>query len=226
MKTIKYISILLVLAASLTGCSKDNYDAPESKLTGRIVYQGKTLGLRSDGVQLELWQHGYTFFSKIPIFVNQDGTFSASVFDGDYKLVRLRGNGPWADNTDSIDVKVSGGAAVDVPVDPYFIISNETFQRTGTTSVSVSVNIQQVNTTRTLEKVKLYIGQTMILDDNNNAASGEKPAADITLSQPVSITVNIPSSLASKDYVYARAAVKTNGVGEYLYTQPIKVPLK
>lgn len=146
-----------------SSCEKDNYDAPASTLTGRVVYQDQPLGVRSDGVQLELWQSGYSLFTKIPVYVAQDGTFSASLFDGNYKLTRLRGNGPWADNTDTINIQVKGGTTVDVPVDPYFVIRNDNVQRSGN-AINATFNIQRVNTTKDLEYVRLYVGQTMITD--------------------------------------------------------------
>src|SRR5690606_35052357 len=132
MKMNNYLySLLSIVVIMVMGCEKDNYEEPTSMLTGRVVYQGEPLGMRSGGVQLELWQHGYELFSKIPVHVDQDGSFSARLFDGDYKLVLLRGNGPWADNTDSLDVHIKGSATVDVPVDPYFVITNHAFQRNG-----------------------------------------------------------------------------------------------
>jgi hypothetical protein len=108
MKKNLIVLFMMASAAILTGCEKDNYQQPKSVLKGRIVYDGQVIGLRSNGVQLELWQHGYQLFTKIPVHVEQDGTFSASLFDGNYKLVRLRGNGPWTDNSDSIDVQLKG----------------------------------------------------------------------------------------------------------------------
>src|SRR6266542_1412629 len=122
------IIFILVLTA-FAACKKDDRNKPGATITGRVVYQGQPIGLRSNGVQLELWQNGYQLFTKIPVNINQDGTFSAAVFNGDYKLTRLKGNGPWADNTDTIAVQVTGTVSVDVPVDPYFIIKNETIQK-------------------------------------------------------------------------------------------------
>lgn len=209
-----------------SSCEKDNYDAPASTLTGRVVYQDQPLGVRSDGVQLELWQSGYSLFTKIPVYVAQDGTFSASLFDGNYKLTRLRGNGPWADNTDTINIQVKGGTTVDVPVDPYFVIRNDNVQRSGN-AINATFNIQRVNTTKDLEYVRLYVGQTMITDQVRNDGSATKMPADIAdMSQPVTLSVNVPGSLASKEAVYARIGVKTVGVAELLYSQPIKVNLK
>jgi hypothetical protein len=212
---------LLVLAA----CTKDNYKAPSSQLTGKVVYQGEAIGVRSNGVQLELWQRGFQLFTKIPVYIDQDGSFDATLFDGNYKLVRLKGNGPWVDNTDTIDVTVKGNTVVDVPVVPYFIIKSATFQKSGN-DVTATFTVQAVNTTRTLELVRIYIGQTLITDQNNNAANAQKLAVDVTLGQPVTVTATIPASLLTKEYVYARVGVKTNGIAELIYSAPQKLGLK
>ncbi|MCX2585726.1 DUF3823 domain-containing protein [Pedobacter sp. MR22-3] len=223
MKKISYIVLFCLMA--FFSCKKDNYDAPTSRLTGRILYQNQTVGVRSDGVQLELWQHGYSLFTKIPVFVAQDGTFSATLFDGDYKLVRLRGNGPWLDNPDSIAVKVSGNTQVDVPVVPHFTFGNVSFNKSGNT-VSATFTVQQVTPTSVLERVNLYLGTTMIVDNTRQDASAEKLAADIVIGQSGTITVNIPAALASRNFMYARLAVKTNGVGEALFSAPQRIEFK
>lgn len=216
----------LALCALLAGCEKDNKEAPAATLSGRLVFQGQPLGLRSNGVQLELWQKGYQLFTKIPVYVGQDGSFSAKVFDGNYKLTLLRGNGPWADKTDSIDVQVKGGAQVDVTVDPYFLVKEASFQRSGTT-VTGSFKVQQVNTSKPLELVRMYIGQTLITDQTNNAGNAQKLAAALTdLSQAQTLSVTVPASLATKDFVYARVAVKAVGVAELVYSAPQKIMLK
>lgn len=227
MKKRAFFPILAFSLASLfAGCEKDNYDAPSSTLTGRVVYQDQPLGVRSDGVQLELWQPGFQLFTKIPIYVAQDGTFSASLFDGNYKLTRLKGNGPWADNTDTINIEVRGGTTVDVPVDPYFVVRNVNIQRSGT-AVNATFNLQRVNTTKNLEYVRLYLGQTLITDQVRNDASATIAGnTNPDLSQPITMTLNVTGSLASKDFVFARIGVKTEGVAELLYSQPVKINLK
>src|SRR3954470_23751320 len=123
----KYIIFIAILMAA---CKKDNYEKPASTLTGRVVYNKEPLGLRSNGVQLELWQHGYELFTKIPVYLSPDGTFSALLFDGAYKLVLRQGNGPWKDNADSIDVTVRGTTNIDVQVQPYYIVSAAAFSKT------------------------------------------------------------------------------------------------
>ena len=195
-------------------------------IKGRVVYNNQPVGVRSNAVQLELWQSGYQLFSKVIVYVNQDGSFSAEMFDGTYKLTRLRGNGPWADNTDTINVTLNGTANVDVPVDPYFLVKSQTIARAGTT-VNATVNLQRVNTTRALEAVRLYIGQTVITDLANSAGNIQVAAAAIPdITQPVTMSLAVPAALAAKDYVYARIGVKTIGVAELAYGEPVKIMLK
>jgi hypothetical protein len=210
----------------VSGCKKDNYDPPQSQLTGKVVFQGQAVGVRSNGVQLEIWQPGFQLYTKIPVYVAQDGTFSAMLFDGDYKLTRLKGNGPWADNTDTINVQVRGATTVDVPVDAYFIVKGETIQKNGS-NITTTFSLQRGNTSKNLEDVRLYLGRTNIIDPNNNDAVVTKAASAITdITQPISLSVAIPASLADKDYVFARVGVKTAGVAELAFSIPQKIALK
>ncbi|HEV7378222.1 MAG TPA: DUF3823 domain-containing protein [Dyadobacter sp.] len=222
----KLFLVALLTAGIMSSCEKDNRAEPKSVLKGRVVYEGQPVGVRSNGVQLEIWQRGYQLFTKIPVYVNQDGTFSASLFDGDYKLVRLRGNGPWVDNTDTIAVSLRGTQELDVPVKPYFVFQNDSYSK-GEGKVSATFNLKQVDASRNLERVNLYIGTTMIVDPNNNAGNVQKVAADITnLSQPITLTATLSAALAGREYVYARIGVKTSGVAEMAFGVPQKIMLK
>jgi len=209
------ISSLVMAGLLFAGCKKDNYDRPTSTLTGRVVYNKEPLGLRSNGVQLELWQHGYELFTKIPVYVSPDGTFSASLFDGTYKLVLRQGNGPWKDNADSLDVTVRGTTNVDVSVQPYFIVKNATFTKNAT-DVSAVVTIEAVNTSLPLESVSLYIGKTEIVDQVNNIGA---VTAVPDISQPVTLSVALPAATS----FFARIGVKTSGVAEQIYSQTQKI---
>ena len=214
-----------LLLIAFSSCEKDNFKEPGSILSGRVIYQGQPIGVRSMGVQFELWQSGYQLFTKIPLNIAQDGSFSAELFDGDYKLVRAKGAGPWADNTDTISVSLKGTATVDVPVEPFFVIKNASFEKTGTT-VKSTFTIEKNTTTKTLELARLYIGPNLIVDQNNNSANVQAAASAITLGQPVTLNVTIPANLANEAYIFARMGVKTNGVAELLYTQSQKLQLK
>nr|WKN34093.1 DUF3823 domain-containing protein [Tunicatimonas sp. TK19036] len=222
MKNLYIIATLLVLF--LSGCEKDNYDPPSAVLTGQIVYEGNPLGVRSDGVQLELWQYGYDDFEKIPVFVAQDGTFSTSLFDGDYKLVLLRGNGPWLEDIDSLDVTLRGAANIDVPVNPYYIINNENFARNGST-IEATFSVDDVNPALGVEYVSLYLGESMIVDQVRKESEFIIPGGDVQFGTSLNLSAEIPAGSIDKGYVFARAGVKTAGVAEMLYTQVYKIEL-
>lgn len=49
MKIISNIFSVILLLVLFSGCGKDNFDAPESKLVGRVTYQGQALNLRGTG---------------------------------------------------------------------------------------------------------------------------------------------------------------------------------
>jgi hypothetical protein len=218
--------LLFVLAVGSWGCTKDNYQPPKSQLTGRVVYNGQAIGLRSNGVQLELWQHGYAFFTKIPVNVDQNGSYSALLFDGKYKLTRQNGVGPWVNNTDSIDVQVSGNTIVDVPVTPFSVVKTATYQKDGT-NITATASIETVTTTNPLEAVRLYVFRTALVDDVNQDAVISIPAAQILdITQPLTLTVPIPASLANAASVYVRVGVKTSGVSELAYSPAEKIQLK
>ncbi len=159
------------------------------------------------------------------MYVAQDGTFSASLFDGNYKLVQLRGNGPWMDKPDSVDVQVRGAVTVDMPVTPYYTITNTTFQKSGS-AITATGKVNKI-ATNAIERVTLYLGTTTIVDATNNAGVQDRTGTALAdLSQPISFSLTLPASLASRDYVYGRIGVKTAGIGEMVYSAPQRIALK
>lgn len=221
--------IYLLFAASVTmlaSCKFDNYIAPSSVLSGTIGYQGQVIGVRSNAVELELWQRGYQLYTKIPVYIKQDGTFKAILFDGEYKLTYLKGVGPWVTKTDSVAVSVRGNTIVDFPVEPFFIIKSSTFVKNGT-NITGTLTLQRVNTTNTLEAVRIYLNKGSIVDGNINLANASIAASAITdITAPITISVTIPTTLSANDYLYARVGVKTTGVTELAYGVPQQVVLK
>jgi len=223
-KVISLVTILVVII--LAGCEYDNYEPPKSFLTGTVTYNGSPVGVRSGGTQLELWQYGYALKTKIPVYIAQDGTFSARLFDGDYKLVRLKG-APWKDQTDSISVTVKGNTTIEVPVIPYFTITNPSFDYNSSTGeITSSCTVTKVGTLN-IESLTLYIGVTSIVDANNNSQKHTLSASALTdLSTPKTNKVTLSATNKARQYVYARIGVKTSGVGESLYSPVQKIMLQ
>lgn len=216
--------LLLFLGIVAISCNYDNFEEPKSNLSGRIVYQGETVGLRSQGVQLELWQHGYDLFQKIPVYVSQDGTFSATLFDGDYKMTLIRGNGPWLDRTDSIDVQVRGNEILDVEIEPYYTISSPSYSVSGST-LTVDFTLNGINTDRALEFVGIYMGKASLTDNIINEGVSIVQGGDITPGTAVSVDVEIPAALAGRGDIFVRIGAKTMGVQELIFSQVENVSL-
>jgi len=223
LKYIKYCMILLV-GLTAASCEFDNFEEPKSTLSGRIVFGDEALGLRSNGVELELWQHGYDLFQKIPVYVAQDGTFSAVLFDGDYKMTLIRGNGPWMDRTDSIDVQVRGSQMIDVEVQPYYVVKDANVEVNGT-SLSVTFTIDGVNTDRELEYASVYMGRTNITDAVRNEGVFRIDVDQLELGKPVTVEVPIPGALSGRSELFVRIGAKTVGVPELVYTQVENIAL-
>ncbi|WP_312333824.1 DUF3823 domain-containing protein [Sphingobacterium sp.] len=223
---IKFLNLLIACAGLLVvGCEYDNFEAPKSTLSGRVVYEGKAVGVRNNGPQLELWQDGYPLRSKINVYFDQDGTFSASLFDGTYKLVRM-GDSPWLQQaTDTIVVQVKGNTAVDVPVTPYFTVTNESFQKNNN-SITANFTVNKIVETANLDAVRLYLGKSILTDQGQQELRVDAKVANVVFGQPTSIVGELPDNLKNLDYIYARIGAKSTVSGEYYYTEVQKIALK
>jgi len=223
---LKLITIITAGAALLlAGCEYDNFEAPESTLSGRVVYEGKAVGVRNNGPQLELWQDGYPLRSSIPVYLKQDGTFSASLFDGRYKLVR-RGDSPWLQQaTDTVIVNVSGNTNVDLPVTPYFTLTNETFQKSGN-AITARFVVNRVVQTAAIDFVRLYLGKSVLTDQVQRELVADANVGTLVVGQETAISGDLPDNLKNLDFVFARIGVKSKSSGEYFYTPVQKIALK
>lgn len=243
-KTVTTAVLYIAVTCIFWGCTKDNRKAPESVITGKVVYQGQPIGVRSNGVTLELWQRGYALFNKVAVNVAQDGTFSIKIFDGNYLLTRLRGNGPWMDQTDSIKINLNGTANIDVPVTPYFTLSNDSFTfNKADSTISGTFNIAQVVANKAIENITFHVSTTGIVDATNQIAfasiSVAPPANAFTA--PVTLKIDIRprmytastqataallmGDILKKKYAYVRFGVKPIGVAERVYTMVKKIEL-
>jgi hypothetical protein len=248
LKSFLYITLAFII--TLMGCAKDNYDPPGSVLKGRVVFNGQPVQVRTPtvsangnnttgGVQLELWQYGYQLFTKIPVYINQDGTFSASLFDGNYKLVRL-GGAPWENNTDSIDIQLNGTKEIDVPVTPFFTVTDASYTfNKADSSITGTFTVNNVVAGRTLEIASISVSPTQFVDAVNQVANEDKAVA---VGSQVSIKVSIrPANypgnpnkqkrellgqLLHKQYAFVRIGAKTQGVVERNYSTVHKIELK
>ncbi|MBD1422541.1 DUF3823 domain-containing protein [Sphingobacterium chuzhouense] len=216
--------ILIVTTCIFTGCEYDNFTEPTSTLTGRVVYNGEPVGVRTNGPQLELWEDGHELRAQFPIHVTHDGTFSAVLFDGEYKLVR-KTNSPWLPQlTDTIIINVNGHTAVDVPVEPYFTLSNISFQHNNG-EITANFFLNKIIETANLDNVNLYLGKNLLIDDVRHDLKTTLSTDNITIDGSNNMVVEIPANLRSLGYIFVRIGVKASASGELYYSQVQKVNL-
>jgi hypothetical protein len=220
----KNISIIIIaISLLLISCKYDNFDEPTSVITGKVVYQGKTLSFRSNALFLQLWQPGFGLYTSVSVAVNQNGTFNALMFDGQYRLINASGTTqPWVLRTDTVKFELAGTASVDYEVTPYFLISDEVYT-TIDTSVVATCKIAKIATTATLSNATLYISRTSMCDENYKESSLQiLPAAMPDLNN-VSIKAGITKRVRDQGYCYVRVGVKASQASERLYTQVQKI---
>ena len=224
---IKYIFFLFI-GWSLSSCDYDNYEAPKSSLTGNVVYQGEPINVASNEVNMELWEPGWQLRNRIDVTMGQDGSYSASLFDAEYKLVFRQNQGPFrmvtnpVTNSDTILVNVNGATVLDIEVMPYYMIRNPQITKNGST-VNATASVEQIITdanARDIERVSLYINQTTFVDNRGNyhLAVQHLQAGDIDELANVSLSLPLPDLVRAQNYVYARIGVKIQGVEQMIYS--------
>lgn len=223
MKNYRFILLFTIVAFTVTSCGLDNYDAPQSRLHGKITYNGEELGLRGTGeaVRLQLYQDGYQLRDNINVFVGQDGSFEALLFDGTYKLVTRDKNGPWVNSRDTIVVNLKGSAEIEVPVTPYFTISNESIAMSGNT-LNASFNVSKIVSTANIDYVTLLVSKTSFVDDATNIArkdfKNQQPGS-LNLSMDLSGNTNVAAAKA----LFARVGVRTVGADQSIYSDIVRL---
>jgi hypothetical protein len=229
MKTIKAL-ILVMMAFGIGACEYDNYDGPGSKFEGRVVYQGAPLNLDSRDLKMELWEIGWKKKTKIDVQVGQDGTFSALLFDGDYKLYIPRNTVPFKvplneqTQSDTLRVEIRGSKAMDIEVTPYYIVKNSAISNTGR-KINASFSVEKIITdanAKNVDEVFLYVSKTNLVASRNDIGGVvSMKGADIPDLNNVSLSRDVQVLTPDQSYVFARVGVKLAGV-EYLIYSPVQ----
>lgn len=224
MKKIIPFFMMICCLLAVSSCTYDNFEEPKATLKGRAIYDGEAVGVRSGSSEFVLFQGGYALQGSIPVYVDQDGSYSVSLFSGDYKLVRM-GNAPWErPSNDTIYITVRGNTVQDILVTPYFFVRNVSFARNGN-KIKAQFTINKVVESANMENVGIYLGTGILTDEKQKEAELVLGNA-VPVNQETTAEIEIPSKLINESYLYARIGVKSDKSSEYCYSQSIKVALK
>jgi hypothetical protein len=220
-------------------CKKDNYDSPSVTLQGRITYQGDAINVSSKDVTFELWEPGWGKNGAITVNINEDGSYSALLFNGNYKLVIPPSQGPFRSvlnnetNSDTVRLQLNGNKTMDIEVMPYYMVRTPQFALAGTT-VGATCKLEKVITdanAKDIENVFLYLNQTAFVDGTNYIARTSIAGSDIADPDHISLNVQVPASTSAngstgdQQYIYARIGVKISGVEDLLFSPVQKIDL-
>jgi len=167
----------------------------------------------------------YAMLALIPGMVYAQNQITGTVL-GQYKLVR-RAGAPWEPQlSDTIIIDVKGKTNKDIPVTPYFVINNESFQGSSS-AVTAKFSVSKIVESAGLTGVSLFLGKSILTDNNNHEQSISADLTKVNLNQEMTMTINITDDrLVGLDYVFARIGVLSNITNEYYYTQVQRVDLK
>lgn len=224
--------LLAVGCIVFLSCKKDNYEAPSSTLSGRLVYKGEGFGVEKDQVPFQLYQFGFGKVGPIGETFTQEGTYSALLFDGEYKLIVPNGQGPFlwkktaAGNPDTVVITMKGNQTMDLEVTPYYMIRNaQMTAASGKVNAAFKVDkiITDPATARNIENVALYINKGQFVSNGNNIASSSIAGSAITDPGNIALSVTIPTITPAQNYVYVRIGVKIVNVEDRIYSAVQKI---
>lgn len=246
MKKIIYnIASLLLLAVFATSCGMDNYDAPESKLYGQILYKDAggvehPLQVKGTGeaIKLSLYQYGWQLSDGITLYADQDAKFEAILFDGDYHLITNNNNGPWKTvqvseaKRDTVDFTLKGSTEVKIYVTPYFMIENAAISLNGT-NVSATCDVKRIITDAAVNTQSVFLSSTNFVDEQTNFArmdfSEDKSAGNKNFSFTITDAGQLKALENAKTRtgkVYARIGVKAEGADQFIYSEVFELAVK
>jgi len=223
--------ILLAGCAATIACKKDNYSAPSSTLSGKLTYKGESFGVEKDQVPFQLYQYGFGKVGPISQTFNQDGGYSALLFDGEYKLIVPNGQGPFlwkktaAGNPDTVVINLKGSQVMDLEVTPYYMIRNPQIT-VAAGKVNATFKAEKIITdvnAKNIESVALYINRAQFVSGGNNIASSSMAGSAITDPNNISLSVTIPTITPTQNYVFARIGLKIVGVEDRIFSPLIKL---
>jgi hypothetical protein len=228
-----YIILFALFAAAASSCKKDNYAPPSSTLSGKIVYKGEAIGVEYNQVPIQIYQYGFGLVAPINTSVAQDGSYSALLFDGDYKFIIPNGKGPFrwrytsSGAPDSVAISMKGSQTMDMEVTPYYMIRTPQIavaagKVTGTFKAETIITDANA---KNIERVNLYINKTQFVSGNADQNIGKAEIAGSAVTDPnnISMTVSVPSIVPTQNYVFARVGIKISGVENMILSPVVKL---
>ncbi|MDN5213743.1 DUF3823 domain-containing protein [Fulvivirgaceae bacterium BMA12] len=215
MRKITYIILSAVLIGLVgTGCNEiDDVDPPSSLVQGTLMYNNQAVAVEQSQIWFNLIQSGFAFESDLQMAVDQDGHYSALLFNGNYR-VEIGGSAPYSfqGGATSMDLNVSDNQTFDISVVPFFFIpeTSASYSISGNT-LTATFTVEQPDAAKTLDEVAVFVGDTRIVDASINQDVVIESVAAGDLPGMTGISINVDISGLNKNYVFVRAGARAAG---------------
>lgn len=234
MKNLFRYILITTLIISIFSCKKDNYSQPGSFLTGHIIYKGDTIQVERNQVPFQIYQNGFGKVGAINGTFAQDGSYSAALFDGDYKLIIPNGQGPFlwkqtpSGTQDSLSITLKGSQIVNLNVTPYYMIRNAQISASGGT-VTATFKAEKIITdsimAKNIERVSLYINKTQFVSGGDNIGFKNLAGSGITDPNNITLSIAVPTLVPTQNYIFARVGIKIVNVEDMIFSPLKKIQL-
>ena len=228
----KKIIILLTVflgVAAFQSCSLDNFDGPDTTLTGALVDSETNESLPSQ-YQNGAWIRLYEFYNGDWVtqpnnfYVKQDGTFTnKAIFAGKYKI---KAEGPFEDVTE-IEMDLTGTKDLQVKVVPFLRVTANA--AANGTSVTINGKISRTSSSNAIQRIAFCCNTTPYVDKNTFMKDGfqEVDLSSMTDAEILSQTFTQTfSGLKSGITYYVRVgALAQNASSFYNYSTVIEVKI-
>ena len=91
--------------------------------------------------------------------------------------------------------------------------------------MNANFTINKVVESANLAQVRIFVGHSILTDQNRNEQAINVDLSEIALNESISASLNLSDELADLDYIFVRAGVRASESNEFVYTQVEKITL-
>lgn len=244
MRKIIYYICLCTLAVMLFSCDKDNYDAPDARISGKIIdHNGKQVQTEQGSGNMRIkmeelsWGNGSDDISITPTYLNvkQDGTYiNTKIFSGEYRLTPIEGPFYPISEEDASLVKIKGNVNHDFTIIPYLelewvgepVVTNDNYIEA---SVRFKRNAKVGEVMPDLLNGQLFIATTQYAGNNNydsQLVGGVKTIVNSDEGSTITFKTTRAVKYTGTSYYVRVGICCSDSYKKYNYTDIIKVDVK
>lgn len=147
--------ILFISVIALSSCKKDNYDGPDSGLSGSFLDEATNELVQMDiirGTRIEFIEHGYANPQSQYMILKNDGTYANTLMFANTYTIKI--SEPNFIPVPHQEIAIKGQTKLDFKVTPYIRVKEVSIVRNGS-KVTATFKLQQ-NVINNVQKIGLY----------------------------------------------------------------------